>query len=135
MELYLDGDELVWRRIYPGLPNQAGRARAFVAYLLAGLSNLDDAVLVTSEFVSNALRHTASAQPGGQFLVEVRRRHDGATVTLVDQGSAKEPAIPDLDDMSECGRGLYTAKVLASELTWSGDHTSRTVTAFFKVGR
>ncbi|WP_433178162.1 ATP-binding protein [Actinoallomurus sp. CA-150999] len=88
----------------------------------------------SGEFVANALRHTASAQPGGQFLVEVRRCSDSATIALMDQGGLKEPTIPDLDDMSECGRGLYTVQVLANELTWSGSHASRTFTATFKDG-
>ena len=132
MEICPDGCELIWRRAFPGRAEHARSAREFVAFLLADLPAIDDAVLVTGEFVANALRHTASAKPGGQFLVEVRRRLNGATIALIDQGSPKEPTIPDVDDMSECGRGLYTAQALASELTWTGDHTSRTFVATFK---
>jgi anti-sigma regulatory factor (Ser/Thr protein kinase) len=132
MDVYPDGCELVWRRTFPGLAEYAHSAREFVAFLLADLPAQDDAVLVVGELVANALRHTASAEPGGQFLVEVRRCADGATIALVDQGSPKEPTIPDLNDMSECGRGLYMAQALASELTWTGNHKSRTFTAFFK---
>ena len=131
MELYPNGDELVWRRIFPGRPDQAGRAREFVAYLLTDLPNVDDAVLVTSEFVSNALRHTASARPDGRFLLEVRRRSDRATIAVTDQGGANRPNIPALDDLSECGRGLYTVRALATDLGWTGDRTSRTVSAIF----
>lgn len=131
MELYPNGDELVWRRIFPGRPDQAGRAREFVAYLLTDLPNVDDAVLAASEFVSNALRHTASAMPGGKFLLEVRRRSDRATIAVTDQGGAKRPNIPALDDLSECGRGLYTVRALATELDWAGGRTSRTLTAVF----
>lgn len=134
MEVYPDGCELVWRRVFPGLAEHASSAREFVAFLLADLSALDDAVLVTGEFVANALRHTASAQPGGQFLVEVRRRSGLATIALTDQGSLREPTISDIDDLSECGRGLYTAQALASELGWTGNSTGRTVSATFKDG-
>ncbi len=132
MELYPNGEELVWRRIFPGRPDQASRAREFVAYLLTDLPNVDDAVLVTSEFVSNALRHTASARPDGKFLLEVRRNAGGATIALVDQGSHKEPVTPNLDDMSEFGRGLYMVRALASDLTWTGDRKGRILRASFE---
>lgn len=134
MELYPDGGELVWCRLFPGRPDQAGAAREFVAYLLGDLPNVDDAVLVTSEFVSNALRHTASAEPGGRFLLEVRRRADGATVAVADQGSQKRPAIPALNDLSEGGRGLYTAQAVATRLTWARNQVGHVVTAAFHVG-
>ena len=131
MEVYPDGCELVWRRAFPGLAEHAHSAREFVAFLLADLPTLDDAVLVTGEFVANALRHTASAQPGGQFLIEVRRHANGATIALKDQGSVKDPAIPQLDDLSESGRGLYTARAVATTLTWSGDRNGRVFIANF----
>src|SRR5262245_43131268 len=64
LEIYPEGCELVWRRTFPGLAEHARRAREFVAFLLADLPGLDDVVLVTGEFVANALRHTSSALPG-----------------------------------------------------------------------
>lgn len=131
MEAYLDGCELVWRRVFPGVAEQAHHAREFVAFLLRDLPTLDDAILVTGELVANALRHTASSRIGGSFLVEVRRRFDGVTIALTDEGGPQEPRIPQLDDMAECGRGLYTVRALAAKLTWSGDNTSRTFTAMF----
>src|SRR4051794_28568048 len=120
MEVYPDGCELVWRRAFPGQAEHARSARDFVAFLLADLPALDDAMVVTGEFVANALRHTASARPDGQFLIEVRRRFNSTTIALMDQGGPSEPSIPDLDDLSESGRGLYMVQTLASELTWSG---------------
>ncbi|MCO6009258.1 ATP-binding protein [Actinoallomurus purpureus] len=132
MDVYPNGHELVWRRAFPGLAEYAHSAREFVAFLLADLPALNDAVLVTGELVANALRHTASAEPGGQFVVEVRRHLSGATIALIDQGSPKDPTIPDVDDMSECGRGLYIAQALASELTWSGSQAGHIFTATFE---
>ncbi|MEV0401947.1 ATP-binding protein [Actinoallomurus sp. NPDC050550] len=134
MDVYPVGCELVWRRAFPGIAEHAHSAREFVAFLLADMPVLDDAVLVTGEFVANALRHTASARPDGRFIVEVRRRPDSATIALTDQGGPKEPTIPNVDDMSECGRGLYMVRALASELTWSGSHAGRTFTATLKDG-
>lgn len=135
MAIYPKGYELVWQRTFPGLAEQARRAREFVAFLLADLPNLDDAILVTSEFVANALRHTESARPGGQFQLEVRRWANGATIVLTDQGSHKEPTVPHLDNLSECGRGLQTVDALATTWTWTGDQTGRTFSATFACDR
>ena len=135
MDVYPEGRELVWRRSFPGLAEHVRQAREFVAFLLADLPHVDDAVLVVSEFAANALRHTASARPGGHFLLEVRRWADGATIALTDQGSRKVPRVPDLDDLSECGRGLQTVHALATDWTWTGDRDSRTFTATFMTRR
>jgi anti-sigma regulatory factor (Ser/Thr protein kinase) len=135
MEVYPNGRELVWRRAFPGRAEYVRQVREFVGFLLVDLPHVDDAVLVVSEFAANALRHTASARPGGCFLVEVRRWRDGATVALTDQGSDKVPVIPDPDDLSECGRGLYTVRALAGECHWIGDHRGRTFTATFAPRR
>ncbi|WP_460333964.1 ATP-binding protein [Actinoallomurus acanthiterrae] len=132
VEVYPDGRELVWRRAFPGLAEHARPAREFVAFLLADLPALDDAVLVTGELIANALRHTASATPGGQFLIEVRRHSKDATIALTDQGSSKQPRVPTLDNLSECGRGLYIAKAAATKLTWAGSSAGRTFTAVFE---
>lgn len=135
VEVYPDGCDLVWRRAFPGLPEHAHSARKFVAFLLGDMPDLDDVVLVTGEFVANALRHTASARPGGQFLIEVRRRPDAATITLVDQGSAKRPAIRVAEEEWEYGRGLSMAQALATELRWTGGPAGRTFTATFQGHR
>jgi serine/threonine-protein kinase RsbW len=135
MEVYPEGRELVWRRSFFGLPEQVRQAREFTGFLLADLPGVDDAILVVSEFAANALRHTASAAPGGRFLLEVRRTRDRATVALTDQGSHKVPRMPDRDDLSECGRGLQTVHALATEWHWTGDQCGRTFTATFITRR
>ncbi len=133
MEEYPDDRVLIWRRSFPGLAEHVRQAREFAGFLLADLPRVDDVVLVVSEFAANALRHTASARPGGRYLLEVRRWRDGASVSLTDQGSHKVPTIPEPDDMSECGRGLQTVGALATEWHWSGDCRGRTFTAAFLV--
>jgi serine/threonine-protein kinase RsbW len=133
MEEYPDDRVLIWRRSFPGLAEHVRHAREFAAFLLADLPRVDDAVLVVSEFAANALRHTASARPGGRYLLEIRRWRDGASVALTDEGSHKIPRVPEPDDLSECGRGLQTVNALATEWHWSGDRRGRTFTAAFLV--
>ncbi|GLY81132.1 hypothetical protein Airi01_093990 [Actinoallomurus iriomotensis] len=131
MEEYPDDRVLIWRRSFPGLAEHVRQAREFAGFLLADLPRVDDVVLVVSEFAANALRHTASARPGGHYTLEVRRWHDGASVSLTDEGSRKVPRVPDLGDLAECGRGLQTVEAIASEWHWTGDCRGRTFTATF----
>lgn len=131
MAVYPEGRDLVWRRSFPGRAEHVRHVREFVGFLLVDLPEVDDVVLVVSEFAANALRHTVSAEPGGRFWVEVRRFRGGATVSLTDEGGHKIPTIPDPDDLSECGRGLQTVSALATEWHWTGDSRGRTFTASF----
>jgi serine/threonine-protein kinase RsbW len=131
MEVHPGGRELVWHRSFPGRAEHVRHVREFVGFLLVDLPDVEDVVLVASEFAANALRHTASAEPGGRFCVEVRRWRDGAAVSLTDEGGPKVPVVPDHDDLSECGRGLHTVTALATEWYWTGDSRGRTFTASF----
>jgi anti-sigma regulatory factor (Ser/Thr protein kinase) len=133
MEEYPDDRVLVWRRSFPGVAERVRHAREFAGFLLADLPQVDDVVLVVSEFAANALRHTASARPGGCYLLEVRRWRDGASVSVTDEGSHKVPRVPEPDDLCECGRGLQTVRALATEWHWTGDRHGRTFTAIFLV--
>jgi hypothetical protein len=54
---------------YPGRPDQVRKVRAAVAGHLAGCPAADDAVLIVSEIVSNAIVHSGSA--GEFFTVRV----------------------------------------------------------------
>ena len=120
-----------WRRTFPGRADQARSARDFVAFLLAGCAPADDAVLAVAELVANTLRHTRSALPGGEFVVEVRRWCSGISIGVTDQGGASEPEARDADDLAESGRGLKTVAMLASRWDWTGDTNGRTVIAVF----
>jgi anti-sigma regulatory factor (Ser/Thr protein kinase) len=93
-------------------PSSVGRARAFVAELL-DLWDCDDpdavAVLLTSEIVTNAVRHAAtpvvldvSLQSDAVLLVEASDTHPGMPRVLV----------PEPDD--DQGRGMF----LVDQLAW-----------------
>lgn len=123
--------DMRWRRVFPGNADQARAARDFVAFLLAGFALVDDAVLAAAELVTNTLRHTHSALPGGEFAVEVRRWSSGTSIGVSDQGGESEPKPCDADDLAESGRGLKTVAMLATRWDWTGDTHGRTVVAIF----
>jgi anti-sigma regulatory factor (Ser/Thr protein kinase) len=74
-------------RTFPARADQVGRARGFLHPTLAGCPVADEILLICSELASNAVQHSASARPGGQFTVraEVRER-DYAWVEVEDEG-------------------------------------------------
>ncbi|MGP0024424.1 MAG: ATP-binding protein [Streptosporangiaceae bacterium] len=60
--------------VLPGWPSQVRQARALLAAFLTGFPAADDAVLLASELCGNAVTHSASAQPGGFFILRARAR-------------------------------------------------------------
>jgi serine/threonine-protein kinase RsbW len=112
-----------WSRTFPGLPEQVGQARLFTTSVLAGRPEADTAALVVSELATNALRHTASGNPGGTFLVVVWARGDGVRVAVYDLGSAGAPAITPASggELRASGHGLVLVAMLAKE--WGATRT------------
>ena len=96
-------------RAFAGLPESVSAARAWVAGFVSGSPAADDAALLTSELVTNAVLHTASRLPGGQITVSVRAMDDMVRVDVVDQGAAPpEPTAP-----RGLGQGLTIVTALA----------------------
>src|SRR5690606_19169688 len=92
-----------------GTRHAPGEARAFVRKHLDGHPRLDDAVLVVSELVTNAVRHSASAD-GGTITIVLTEVPGGVRVEVADAGSpGPGPAIaPDRPawELAESGQGL-----------------------------
>lgn len=97
----------------PATPDGPGLARTIVADTLArwGLTELrEDAVLITSELVTNAAQHA----PGSDtFRLEVTRRAGGVRISLAD-GNALFPAVQQLDADRPSGRGMRIVESLAA---------------------
>jgi serine/threonine-protein kinase RsbW len=111
-------------RVFPAVPAQVAHARRFVAGVLSGLAAADDVVLCVSELASNAVLHSASRRPGGQFVVRAgvtRAGHIRAEVQ--DQGG---PWTPDPDVGEERGRGLLIVAGLATRWGIAGSDAGRT---------
>ena len=72
----------------PGRPEHVREARAFVAKALGELHpSLDNAVLLTSELVTNAVMHSSSRCHGGTVTVLVIESGGGVRIEVADEGS------------------------------------------------
>jgi anti-sigma regulatory factor (Ser/Thr protein kinase) len=109
-------------RSFPGRPEQAGAVRRFLANMLEGSTVAGDAVLCVSELAANAILHSKSGMPGGQFEVLVFVDPAGLVrVEVTDQGG---PWIPDPGGRQNHGRGLLIVSHLATDWGIVGDDRS-----------
>ncbi len=116
---------------FPGRPESAGAARRWAAGCLPGCPAADDVVLVVSELVGNAVRHSRSGLlPGGRVRVRIASV-PGVWVRIVvrDDGPADWPAagfrdsngaaaetaaaVTEPGELAEAGRGLWLVRELA----------------------
>jgi serine/threonine-protein kinase RsbW len=106
-----------WSRSFPGRAEQVAEARLFTASVLTGRPEAETAVLVVSELATNALRHTASGEPGGTFRLSITISPDGVTVMVSDHGPSGTPAIRRAsgDELPVSGHGLVLVAMLAKE--------------------
>lgn len=101
---------LTWSQAFPAVPSQAREARRFLAAVLDGRQDADEAVLCLSELVGNACLHSRSREPGGQFNVQAYLRGERLRVEVCDDGGVWAES-PDPDDQH--GRGLLIVARLA----------------------
>jgi signal transduction histidine kinase len=108
-------DETVERRItFPLMPEAPSRARAAVDETLGSLSRKvrEDAMLLVSELITNAVRHVrASERP--EVELRIRREPDRVRVVVADPGVGfvPSPRAPAVSDGS--GWGLYLVDRIA----------------------
>src|SRR5215469_1156342 len=77
--------------IFAGVPASAGVARRIIRDLLAGCPRLDDCELIATELIANAIRHSASGDEGGTFLLTILAGDDRVRIEVEDQGSEAQP--------------------------------------------
>jgi serine/threonine-protein kinase RsbW len=111
-------------RVFSGVPAQVAHARRFVAGVLSGLAAADDVVLCVSELASNAVLHSDSRRPGGQFVV--RAGVTGAGQIRAEVQDLGGPWTPDPDIGEERGRGLLIVAGLATHWGIAGGDAGRT---------
>jgi serine/threonine-protein kinase RsbW len=114
------------RRIFPGTTSQVGRARLFVGDVLDGCPAADEAMLLTSELVTNAIAHTASGQ-GGKVIVTVYRGDTRVRVDVQDDGSDQVPVAHLAGGARESGFGLELVELMADRWGHCGGPRRRVV--------
>jgi anti-sigma regulatory factor (Ser/Thr protein kinase) len=121
LNLTVDGhSELL---LIPG-PESVKTARDFTAATLRGWkleALVEEAVIVASELVTNAIRH-GTCPPGPSADVAcvmlAWQRHDGRIICVVTDGSSMPPVLEQADMSSESGRGLQVVHALAAAWGW-----------------
>jgi anti-sigma regulatory factor (Ser/Thr protein kinase) len=111
------GIALLGRMTIPGQPEHVAAARAFVARTLDNCVQAETAVLLTSELVTNSLRHSRSCRHGGIITVTLITTPDGIRAEVADEGGATVPALRsshgEPPGLAEDGRGLQLVDMLA----------------------
>lgn len=118
---------MAWRRAFPGRGDQSALARRMVGQLLADTARVEDAVWVTAELVSNALRHSDSGRERGFFVVEVLLGTQSVRIVVYDLGGGPVPDFsrtPGTLPEAEEGRGLAGVAKLASRTGAAGDEVT-----------
>lgn len=105
-------------------PEAASTARTAITMLqgLAPRELLDDARLLVSEVVTNAVRHS-SAPPGSAVELEVAASADRVRVDVMDQGRGFTPRARTAEQSKGSGWGLHLVELLASR--WGVDARPR----------
>lgn len=112
--------------IYPGVPVVIPSARHLVRDVLAKSPCVDDLELIASEFMTNAIWHTASGQPGGVFTLTIHVGARWASIEVTDTGDGSWQH--ELES-HEHGRGLSIIAILAERFGDETDESGRTVWA------
>jgi anti-sigma regulatory factor (Ser/Thr protein kinase) len=128
-----------WALSYPMLPATVRLVRLHTRRRLTlwdWEGDTEDAVLITSELVANAVRH--ARRPGHELWLRLTHFADGSLPIEV---SDPVPQFPNFTEAApqgvteEQGRGLSIARALTTELTWSPRrHIGKTVRARMVAG-
>ena len=114
------------RRVFPGRLDQVACARRFISQVLTRCPAAADAVLLTSELVTNTLQHTRTGA-GGDFEVIACHSRRGVRVTITDDGSGAAPLPAPYSTLATCGRGLALVGALSARWGQQGDERGRAV--------
>ncbi|GAA3441640.1 ATP-binding protein [Planomonospora venezuelensis] len=117
---------------FPGELSSVPKARRYVRDLLdaAGHAQADDALLLVSELVANAVRHSDSGRrPGGQVHVAVANCDGTLHIDVIDAGSPEHrPSLRADTCIGSCtGRGLWLVDEIASAWGWHDTPAGRVV--------
>lgn len=105
----------------PG-PESARVAREFTAQTLLGWhldAIVDEAMIIASELVTNAIRHGMAIDSSAPGQVELSWQCQGdRVVCTVTDGSPRPPVLESADVTADSGRGLQIVQALAAAWGW-----------------
>ena len=115
--------------VVPNRPDSTPAARAFLMRLLRGWGLeegiINDASLLTTELVSNAVRH-------GDGAVKLRVEVDNGVVEVrVHDDGVKPPSVNHADPSSLGGRGLWIVEAVADQ--WGSDNDNPGKSVWFRL--
>ncbi|MGH3399067.1 MAG: ATP-binding protein [Streptosporangiaceae bacterium] len=100
----------------PGRPEHVREARTFTGKVLAGLGPVaETAVLLTSELVTNAVRHSRSRSAGGMVTLVILQDAAGVRIEVTDDGSDTGAPVVKADTFASDGHGLLLVQSLAEQ--------------------
>jgi anti-sigma regulatory factor (Ser/Thr protein kinase) len=122
------GSAVLCRLTLPGLPDYVREARSLVAKALGDLpGRRDDAVLMASELVTNAVVHSNSRRPGGTVMITVLESAGGVRIEVADSGSELTAPAVRTEVFSADGHGLLLVQSLADQWGYLRDESGTTV--------
>jgi anti-sigma regulatory factor (Ser/Thr protein kinase) len=125
------------RRTFRGDCGQVPLVRDFVSRYLDGChcpaEAVQDILVCATELAANAVLHSRSGLPGGQFNVEVACAGQAMRVTVADSGGPWTKHADD-DAEAEGGRGLHVVAALSANMGITGDAAGRVARFFSRWG-
>lgn len=126
-----------WLRVFPGEPAQVREVRHWIESVFPGCDARDSLTTIASELCANAIEHTLSGMPGGQFAVHLSWFGDRVRISVGDEGSSSSPepvaaagaAFVAASVDAEHGRGLFLVDALASAWGFADTDTGRVLWA------
>lgn len=131
----MTGGRLIGSIIFPGVPAQVPIVRGYVRLLVAGCPRRDDAMLLVSELVTNAIRYTRSGAGDGVVTLTLLDLGHAMRYEVTDEGGAATRPEPSgaVPFYSENGRGLRLVDALAD--TWDTEPCGAGIRTWFELSR
>ena len=118
-----------WSKEFAGRPECLVDARRFTLAMLGCSDGAHTVALVADELAGNAIKHTASGGPGGEFILRLARFGNRCRVRVDDQGGPTTPSVCAAADEDEAGRGLTIVAMLSACWGVDGGEAARSVWA------
>jgi anti-sigma regulatory factor (Ser/Thr protein kinase) len=115
---------------YPAEPRQVGLARAALAAWLGGCPQAAEAILVASEFATNAVLHSASRH-GGAFILRAEVSQDRVRIEVEDAGGPWHDGLRD----DRRPHGFDVVAAIAGAGNWGVDGDARGRVAWARLGK